>query len=297
MTDRTNEIEGLTAEIDRLTIAHPHASSLLQAFGPLVLNQHRWLRDRQEKGRIFPVDPLKYQEGISLSQQTRLFLPEDPWQEAGLSVASAIGQGFPQFTGDMLRLSRQIRDEEVDCFALCDATDDSDQIIDEAQTLGIDPVALRLFHRYLTRLMLAKRAQDMPTDFASLSWKKGYCPICGSFPHLAILREKGQRWLQCATCSHEWPFSRLACPYCDHEDPQTTNSYFVDEGKENTAFTCSKCQKYLVTSNQSGNLRQNHAELVALCLAHLDLILQEQGFLPMAECEWNTFAFPQETTR
>lgn len=297
MTDRTTEIEGLTAEIDRLTTANPHASSLLQAFGPLILNQHRWLRDRQETARTFSVDPLKYQGGIALSQQNRLFLPEDPWQEAGLSVASAIGQGFPQFTGDMLRLSRQIRDKEVDCFTLCDATDNSDQLTGAAQKLAVEPVALRLFHRYLTRLMLATRARDLKARLAPLSWKKGYCPICGSLPYLAIIREQGQRWLQCSTCSHEWPFSRLTCPHCDHEDPQATDSYFVDGGKEHTAFTCNKCQKYLITSNQSGNLRQNHAELVALCLAHLDLILHEKGFLPMAECEWNTFAFPQETTK
>ena len=65
--------------------------------------------------------------------------------------------------------------------------------------------------------------------------------------------------------------------------------------KEDSAFTCDKCLKYLITSNQSGNLRQSHAELIALSLAHLDLILQEQGFLPMAECEWNTFAAHQDT--
>jgi len=297
MTNITTEVEELAAEIDRLATEKPHAASLLQAFGPLVLNQHRWLRNRQETTRTFPVDPLKYQGGVAMIQQCRLFLPEDPWQEAGTSVASAIGQGFPQFTEDMLRLSHQIMVKKVHCFSLCDAAGDSDQLSGAAQSLGVDPVSLHLFQRYLTRLMLAKRAQDMTTDLASLSWKKGYCPICGSFPHLAILREKGQRWLQCATCSHEWLFSRLACPYCDHEDPQTTNSYFVDEGKENTAFTCGKCQKYLLTSNQSGNLRQTHAELIALCLVHLDLILHEKGFLPMAECEWNTFVFPQETTR
>jgi len=294
MTSITPKIEELAAEIDRLATEKSHAASLLQAFGPLLLAQQHWLLTRQETTRTFPIDPLKYQGGISLIQQCRLFLPEDPWQDAGTSVADAIGQGFPQFTEDMRRLSQHIRKESYDCCALCDSSDDNDQFADAAKKLGIDPVSLQLFQRYLTKMMLTKRAQDMATELASLSWKKGYCPICGSFPHLAIIREKGLRWLQCPTCNHQWPFPRLTCPHCDHEDAQETNYLFVEGNKEDTAFTCDKCLKYLITSNQSGNLRQSHAELIALSLAHLDLILQEKGFLPMAECEWNTFTAPQE---
>lgn len=292
MTPLTTEIEELTAEIDRLVTEKPHAASLLQAFGPLFLEQQRWLKDNRETTKTFPVDPLKYQGGITLMQQWRLLLPDDPWQDAGTAVASAIGRGFPQFAEDMQRLVQRIKEEKIDGCTLCDGAEDIDQLTDAALQLDLEPVVLRLFQRYLTRMMLAKRAQDMTGHLASLSWKQGYCPICGSFPHLAILREQGQRWLQCSTCSHQWPFSRLACPYCDHEDPQETNYLFVEGDTENTAFTCGKCRKYLLTSNQTGNLRQSHAELIALGLSHLDLILQEKGFLPMAECEWNTFASP-----
>jgi len=290
MTERTQEIEELAAAIDRLAMARPHAASLLQAFGPLILGRHRWLATKQGPTGTFPVDPLKYQGGISLMQQCRLLLPEDPWQEAGIVIAEAIEQGFPQFAEDMRRLAQRIGEEQFDCFALCDAANDNDQLAGEANRLGLEPVSLHLFQRFLIRLILAKRAQDMKTTLAPLSWKKGYCPICGSLPHLASLREQGQRWLHCSTCSHEWPFSRLACPQCDYENPQETNAFFVDGDKENSVFTCGKCQTYLITSNQSGNLRQSHADLIALSLAHLDLVLQEKGFLPMAECEWNTFS-------
>lgn len=297
MASTTTETEELAAKIDRLAAEKPHAASLLQAFGPLLLNQDRWLGNRRETTGTFPVDPLKYQGGISLIQQCRLFLPEDPWEDAGGSVADAIGQGFPQFADDMQRLSQQIREKNWDCFTLCDSSHDSDQLAGTAQQLGIDPVSLQLFQRYLIKMMLTKKAQDLSEKLASLSWNKGYCPVCGSFPHLAIIREQGQRWLQCPTCSHQWPFSRLACPHCDYEDPHETNYFFIEGDKENTAFTCDKCLKYLLTSKQSGNLRQSHADLIALSLVHLDLILQEKGFLPMAECEWNTFAAHRETEK
>jgi FdhE protein len=294
MTSITPEIKELATEIEQLTTAKPHAASLFRAFGPILLAEHRWLRKMQDSTRIFPVDPLKYHGGIALIQQVQLFLPEDPWQDAGLSVAGAIAQGFPHFSKDMRRLSQQISEEGFDCFALGDSSPDDNQLTEQAEKLGIEPVALQLFQRCLSRLMLKKRAQDMTGQLTSLSWTKGYCPVCGSFPHLAIIREQGQRWLQCSCCSHEWIFPRLKCPQCDHEDPQETNYLFVQGNKEDTAFTCSKCRKYLITSNQSGNLRGSQAELIALSLAHLDLILQDKGFQPMAECEWNTFTAPQK---
>ena len=290
MTERHQEIEELAAEIDRLATEKPYAASLLQAFGPLFLGQQRWLSHSKGTLGVFPVDPLKYQEGVPLMQQCRLLLPEDPWQEAGASVAEAIGHGFPRFSGDMLRLAQRIKAGQYDCFTLCDAADDNDRLAGEAAQLGIEPVALQLFRRYLTRWMLAKTAQGMTAELASLPWNKGYCPICGSLPHLAIIREHGQRWLQCSTCNHEWRFPRLTCPYCDHEDPQETNTLFIEGNKEEFAFTCVKCSRYLITSNQSGNLRQSHADLLALVLVYLDHILQEKGFLPMAPCAFNTFS-------
>jgi FdhE protein len=160
---------------------------------------------------------------------------------------------------------------------------------------GINPASLQFFLRFLSRFMLSKRAQDMAADLARLSWKKGYCPVCGDYPHLAILREKGQKWLQCSTCSHEWQFSRLSCPNCEHEDPENTNYLFVEGKKDDTAFICNKCGKYLITTNHSGNLYQTNADLLALSLVHLDLILQDKGFLPMAVCEWNVFTTAQDS--
>ena len=119
--------------------------------------------------------------------------------------------------------------------------------------------------------------------------KAYYCPVCGSFPHLAVIRDKGQRWLQCPQCSHEWSFPRMTCPYCEHEEPAGSSYLFVEGRKEEMAFTCERCQRYLVTIDKSGNLRWMNADLIAISLAHFDMLVQDKGFRPMAECEWNTF--------
>lgn len=296
MSGISREIETLAKEIAQIQAERPHLASLLEAFGPLLLARSRWLLEVGDGVRKFPIDEMQYLGGVPLIRQCELFLPEDPWKSAGLSIAGAIGQGFPQLAEDMAGLSQRIAAGNFDCFSLLDAAvlPDEAQLAARAGDLGIAPASLQFFMRILTRLMLGKREREMAAELAPLSWKKGYCPVCGSFPHLAILREQGQKWLQCPSCSHEWQFPRLTCPFCEHEDPENTNYLFVEGKKEDTAFTCEKCRRYLVTSDYSGNLGRTHADLIALSLAHLDLILQDKGFLPMAECEWNVLASPRE---
>ena len=97
MVSSNDDIETVAAEIERMRMEQPHLDSLLKAFGPLILAKNRWLNDVREYTKVFPVDPVQYLGGIPLSQQCRLFLPEDPWQSAGLAVAEAVSQGFPRF--------------------------------------------------------------------------------------------------------------------------------------------------------------------------------------------------------
>lgn len=72
----------------------------------------------------------------------------------------------------MAGLTRQIVEGTVDCFALVNSSTapDESQLADWAQVCEIEPMALQLFLRFLTRFMLSKRAQDMAAELASLTW-------------------------------------------------------------------------------------------------------------------------------
>lgn len=295
MVSSNDDIETLAEEIEQARTALPHIASLLNAFGPLMMGRSRWLIEVQEDPKKIPVDPIQYHDGKPLSEQGSLFSPEDPWQSAGLAVAQAIALGFPNAARSMTALSSLIADGRVDCSSLITLSelDDDAQLTARAVELAMELEILLLFLRFLGRFLLTRIARDMADELAPLSWSKGYCPVCGTFPHLAILREHGQRWLQCGECGHEWKFPRLQCPHCEHEDPADTSYLFVAGNKEDTAFTCSQCQRYLVTSSRPAELHQSPADLIAITLAHLDILLQENGFTPMAECEWNTLGSPQ----
>ncbi len=287
------ETEDLEREIERLQSTHPHLENLLAAFAPLILEKNRWLSETAVEAQTPPIDALRYSEGIPINRQHRLLVAEDPWGSAAWSAVKAIVRGFPHLGEDMGVLLSQIRQRDYTSFSpLFAGTEEADgELAESAASLGLSPVSLHLFLRVLNRFMLTKKARDFKPELAAHVWKKGYCPVCGSFPHLAILGDAGQRLLSCPDCGHNWPFARLACPYCDHEDPQETNIFFIEGQKENSAFTCDKCRRYLLTANRSASLGHLHADLIAIGLVHLDLILQEKGYSPMSGCEWNSFAF------
>lgn len=295
MTSNTQEIrQQLAAEIDQLQTEKPHLTNLLQALRPTLLATEEQLGVLADcPAPPVSIDAVKYLGGISLIQQGQLFWQDAPWQTVGSAMATAIGAGFPKLAGDMAKLAAQIKDGRCNCHGLITGSDDAEQVSIDAGKIGIQTFSLQLFEHFLSRLILISRTRQMAEVLAGQGWKKGYCPVCGSFPQLAIIREKGQKWLQCSLCSHEWHHPRLTCPYCDHEDAANTNYMFVEGKKEEMAYLCDKCQKYVITSDQSGQLSEHHADVVALGLAHLDLILQGQGYTPMAESGWSVFLTPQ----
>ncbi len=296
MANDTYETDDLVKEIERLCSTKPHLQTLLKAFGPMLLEKNQWLTDTAIDPQTLPIDPLRFAEGIPLNRQHQLFSENDPWGSAGWSSAKAIAGGFPHLSQDMEVLLLRFTEGKYDCFPLffVNSKEADGQLADKAAELGLSPVSLHFFLRVLNRFMLTKKARDLQAELAAHPWNQGYCPVCGGFPHLAILGDKGQRQLQCADCGHSWPFARLTCPYCQHEDPQNTSVFFIDGQQEDSAFTCDKCRRYLLTANRSASLGRPHADLIAMSLIHLDLILQEKGYSPMTECEWNSFGLAED---
>ena len=114
MDSISSEIEILAEEIRQLLAEQPHVESLLNAFGPLLLEKSCWLAGVRNYKKTFPVDAIQYEGGISLIQQCQLFLPEDLWKSAGLAVAQGIGQGFSHLAEDMADLSKRVEDGSLD---------------------------------------------------------------------------------------------------------------------------------------------------------------------------------------
>lgn len=281
-------ITWLNDDMDRVIKQKPHVENLLRAFKPVILVKYRLLEKVPAKRTVFQPDKLKCEGGIPLIKQQALFFPDDPWRDMAPAITDAIGTGFPHLAADMDILSQNIAGGKLDPydFFRSPAALDEEKIDTGAKALGIAPPALKLFLHVLGGIILAKRAQDVAGEMATHPWNKGYCPVCGGFPKLAMIREKGQQWLSCSQCAHQWRFPRQKCPYCEKESPAETNYMYIEGERDDMAFTCEKCRRYLLTVNQPGELRETDPDITALSLAHLDLILQDRNFLPMAEGDW-----------
>lgn len=285
-----NTLESLASCIDEIQNQKAHTRVLFEAFGPLMMERISFLASMEGEQTTFPVDSQRLEAGISLIQQNQLFLANDPWKQLAISAISAIFRGFPTLRDDMQRLKEQVDSDVVNFqdFFVQPASEETDlQVITWAVKCSVSAAAMELCLKAMERTLLSKRASDMKAIMMGLSWHRGYCPICSSMPMLAIIREQGQQWLQCSHCDHEWIYPRLTCPSCEHHSPDNTTYFYIETSPDEKAFVCEHCQKYLITVNQGGSLREQSPEVLAIGLTHLDIILQNKSYTPMATCEWN----------
>jgi len=108
-------------------------------------------------------------------------------------------------------------------------------------------------------------------------WEKGYCPICGHGPALAMLRDAGQRFLLCSFCGYQWGASRVFCPFCENKDQKDLHYFYSDEEKEFRVHVCDVCKKYIKTVDTRHMTRPFYPFLEQISTLHLDMLAREQG--------------------
>ena len=288
--DRVDTLRGIIAhEIEK----NPHNRELLNAFQPLLLERMRLLKEiKLKKADPAAIDKTRFLGGVPLIRQQDLLLPNDPWEETAARLIPALKEGFPGIRGDMDRLqsgseklSGLVR-EYLNAFP-----DHAEEAIKQwALDLQMGVQGISLLLRHVTRIFMERRMQAVDEKIKGLEWKKGYCPVCGAFPTIALIEEKiTRRWLHCSRCGHDWLFSRVICPCCENEAQQGMDFFYVETRAQESAFACEKCNRYLITLNRISDLHDHDLDVSAIGLAHMDVIMQGRGFVPMTACEWNTF--------
>jgi FdhE protein len=287
---KTSRVEGIITDVVGKS---PHSKEIITAFKPLFLVRERLIDELNLKS-VDPssIDGEKLRQGIPCISQTPFFLKGDPWEKMGLAVLSAIREGFPALKEDAAKLEESIKAGDIrliDAFA--DFPGSMETVVDRwSNEKDIKPQAIALLLGAVTRIVLQAKSAGIGGHIEGMGWEKGYCPLCGAHPTIAVIREKiPQRWLHCSRCGHEWRFSRMFCPGCEQESPSGMDYFYVEDRRQETAFTCNSCKRYLITLNQISDIGDYDRDVSAMSLIHLDLIMQEKGFAPMTWCEWNTF--------
>jgi formate dehydrogenase maturation protein FdhE len=107
-------------------------------------------------------------------------------------------------------------------------------------------------------------------------WTKGYCPICGGRPNLALFEQsRGARQLICSRCDGSWDYQRVGCPFCGSEGKQT---YYRSQDGAHRLYVCPDCHLYLKTVDLREIQRPVYPLVERLVLVGMDLAAQQMGF-------------------
>ena len=110
-------------------------------------------------------------------------------------------------------------------------------------------------------------------------WEKGYCPICGETPPIAVIPAgEWSRLLFCVFCGMEWPFPFLMCPFCGNEEEKGIKYLVVKNEKQYRIEVCKACHKYLKVVDSVSLGYQVPLDIENLITLHLDMLAQREGY-------------------
>ena len=85
--------------------------------------------------------------------------------------------------------------------------------------------------------------QEGVVQSALVSWDRGYCPACGSWPALAEY-VSGVRSLRCSFCAAAWEMLSYRCVYCGEEGAGFVTSAPDTEQPQRLLELCGQCGGY-----------------------------------------------------
>lgn len=277
--------------IDRALEQNPENSEVIKAFAPIITRQRQLVEEISFKKPDYSlIDKNKLKAGVPVGSQIDLILPEDPLKDVALSLATAVKEGMPKIAESVEKISSLIQEGKINPFDFFKApvNGKANVIGGLSKKLQISPSNASFLMSLLVRVVLEKRAGEIMAALGAFDWEKGYCPVCGEFPSIALIEEEGgKRFLHCSSCGQDWRYTRISCPYCEKETRQDMEYFYVENKTQEAAFVCDQCKKYLVTLYRAGKLFARDMDVSAISLIHMDVLMQNKGYEPMTTCVWN----------
>lgn len=156
---------------------------------------------------------------------------------------------------------------------------DDDYFVKMAAALTCDKNALAFVAYNSLKPSVTTGAEQLSPYLTELDqWEKGYCPVCGNYPGLAVLDYDGRRFLQCSFCWTAWPAKRVFCPFCEKTGGNRYHSLFSAQEKDLRADVCDICHKYLKTVDTRAADRIIYPALEQIASLHLDITARQKGY-------------------
>jgi FdhE protein len=231
-------------------------------------------------------------------------LPDASWQEP-LEMAFGwmllgIRQAFPAIGGDIEAIAAAYRDGSLQLIGLAEEYLDGSfkQCESAAQSMGLSAEALAFVMGTVLSATLGSFAPKIGADMEDVPWSKGNCPICGALPSVSFLAKPsgnvgefqkddcGREFLHSSLCGHNWRTYRYVCPVCDNIDTDFQICLAVPDHPGERVDICRKCGLYLPCVDLRERNVMPHLDTSAVCMVHLDILAQQQGFKPLSNLPW-----------
>ncbi|NDV26851.1 formate dehydrogenase accessory protein FdhE [Desulfovibrio sp. JC010] len=301
MSGTTKKKRDVQAGLLTLRKRMPALENIFDAFGPLVLAQEKAEEVLADwDGYAIPESYApRFEQGVALLADMELPELGDKYREVFMLMISAVAEGLPALNGQVDGIVAAIGEvENLNDLAKAIWDEDGKLLHSLVEEWQVDEQILAFVGTLALKPFMVRIEPEAAKAIENMSWQKGYCPVCGTFPDLALLRKSGddnaylkshggQRWLHCSGCGHEWRFKRNTCPWCENEDHEKMRYLQAEERQNERVDICKKCNHYFVTLDTRELVEQPDPRVAPLGLVHLDIKAQEENYQPLAETPWN----------
>jgi len=258
-----------------------------------ILNFYQKVKEEQEKTRSsLKIKPLSFKkewkdllkkEGFPLLEKKDFPLDVKASITLFHSLCEIGKEANPHMAEQVKKIEEAIDQKKLDLKKIFTGESKAHKVVDE---LGLDQKIFSFLLHESMKPSIETGVKKLHEELDAETWPKGYCPVCGSQPYLALLKgEGGKRYLLCSYCRYEWRTDRLLCPFCGNKEQQSLN-YFYAEGEETYRMdTCDKCHQYIKTID-ARNIEIIDLVLEDLATLHLDILAAQKGFKKPTPNPW-----------
>ena len=242
------------------------------------------------------IDVASFVQGVPILKNLEVDAPRDLFLDSANSIIPAMQKCFPGIGDALEKFLDYVRNKRLisSGFMFQDQAGSSKMLDEMAKDLGLQSDLITFIMSLVSKPFAERISESLTPLPESLIWKKGYCPICGSWPEVSFIRgHDGKRSLRCSFCGHEWGFSRLLCPFCENDDQTKLELFYSEDRSFERAELCQECKKYIVSLDTRNMASDPAPEVAALGMIYLDVLAQEKGFTPGAICTWNVIQAPK----
>ena len=261
-----------------------------------ILDFYQKIREAQDDMKAsLRIDPIKLKqelkkllakEGFSLIQKEDFPLDVESSVNLFQSICQIGKSANPHLAEQAGKIEEAIGNRKIDLKKLFEKGIEGKTIEQVADELGLDKKVFLFLVQASIKPSVEAAREQLHGELNSETLLKGYCPVCGSFPFLSLLKEEvGKRYLMCSYCGYQWRIDRLFCPFCTNTGQESLHYFYGEGEKAYRIDLCDKCHQYIKTIDYR-NLAESDPVLEDLATLHLDILASQKGYKRPVPSPW-----------